>query len=75
MELHPRTLGRIEIQLEMKNGELEAHFNASRAATRDLIQEGLPRLRAELEQHGTESAYVGVGQQNNGKSDGKTDRC
>ena len=71
MELHPRTLGRIEIQLEMKNGELEAHFNASRAATRDLIQEGLPRLRAELEQHGTESAYVGVGQQNNGKSDGK----
>ena len=71
MELHPRTLGRIEIQLEMKNGELEAHFNASRAATRDLIQEGLPRLRAELEQHGTESAYVGVGQQNSGKSDGK----
>ena len=71
MELHPRTLGRIEIQLEMKNGELEAHFNASRATTRDLIQEGLPRLRAELEQHGTDSAYEGVGQQNNGESDGK----
>ena len=71
MELHPRTLGRIEIQLEMKNGELEAQFNASRSATRDLIQEGLPRLRAELEQHGTESAYVGVGQQNQGNPDGK----
>ena len=71
MELHPRTLGRIEIQLEMKNGELEAQFNASRSATRDLIQEGLPRLRAELEQHGTESAYVGVGPQNQGNPDGK----
>ena len=71
MELHPRTLGRIEIQLEMKNGELEAQFNASRSATRDLIQEGLPRLRAELEQHGTESAYVAVGQQNQGNPDGK----
>ena len=71
MELHPRSLGRIEIQLEMKNGELEAQFNASKAATRELIQEGLPRLRAELEQHGTESAYVGVGQQNQDKPDGK----
>jgi hypothetical protein len=71
MELHPRSLGRIEIQLEMKNGELEAQFNASKAATRELIQEGLPRLRAELEQHGTDSAYVGVGQQNQDKPDGK----
>ena len=69
IELHPRSLGRIEVQLEMKNGELEAHFNASRALTRDLIQEGLPRLKAELEQHGTESAYVGVGHQNQGRSD------
>ena len=33
LDLHPKSLGRIEIQLEMKNGELEAYFNASKAIT------------------------------------------
>ena len=29
MDLHPKSLGRIEIQLEMRNGELEAHFRSA----------------------------------------------
>jgi flagellar hook-length control protein FliK len=61
MDIHPKSLGRIEIQLEMKNGELEAHFNASKQATRDLLQESMPKLREALDQHGIDSAFIGLG--------------
>jgi flagellar hook-length control protein FliK len=71
MDLHPKSLGRIEIQLEMKNGELEANFTAANAATRELIQESMPRLRAAFEEHGMESAYIGLGLENQSQSDGK----
>jgi flagellar hook-length control protein FliK len=72
MELHPRSLGRIEIQLEMKNGELEANFYTANSATKELISDSLPRLRLALEQYGMESAYKGLEQGNNGKSDGNS---
>lgn len=72
MELHPKTLGRVEVQLEMKNGQLEAHFNAANAATRELIAEGMPRLREILAEHGTETAYTDLGFANQGNSDGKS---
>lgn len=69
MDLHPKSLGRIEIQLEMKNGELEANFNASSATTRELLQDSMPRLRDLLEEHGMESAYIGLGLGNQAQSD------
>lgn len=72
MDLHPKTLGRIEVQLEMKNGEIEARFLTANAATRDLINEGMPRLREAFQEHGTETAYVDVGTANQGFSDGKS---
>jgi flagellar hook-length control protein FliK len=71
MDLHPKSLGRIEIQLEMKNGELEANFVATNAATRELLNESMPRLRVALEEHGMETAYIGLGAGNKGNSDGK----
>ena len=72
MDLHPKSLGRIEIQLEMKNGELEANFVAVNAATRELLNESMPKLRLALEEHGMETAYIGLGQGNQGNSDGKS---
>lgn len=72
MDLHPKSLGRIEIQLEMKNGELEANFNAASAATRELLQDSMPRLRVALEEHGMESAYIGLGLGNQAQSDGNS---
>ena len=72
MELHPKTLGRVEVQLEMKNGELEARFIAANATTRELINEGMPRLREALQEHGTETASVNLGSANQGASDGKS---
>ena len=71
MELHPKSLGRVEVQLEMKNGELEARFIAANATTRDLINEGMPRLREAFQEHGTETAYKDLGTANQGAHDGK----
>ena len=70
MDLHPKTLGRIEIQLEMKNGELEAHFNSSQTITRDLLQESFSKLKDILSEHGIDSAYIGLGTGENRHSDG-----
>ncbi|MGB1159087.1 MAG: flagellar hook-length control protein FliK [Porticoccaceae bacterium] len=72
MQLHPTNLGRVEIHLEMKNGELEANFYTANQITRELINEGLPRLRHALEQQGMETAYRGLEQGNQGKSNGNS---
>ena len=72
MDLHPASMGRIEVQLEMRNGELEANFLSSNAATRELLNESLHRLREMLEQFGTNSAYVGLGAGNKGQHDGNS---
>ena len=56
----------------MKNGELEANFHAANSATRELLAESMPRLRSALEEHGMETAYIGLEMANQGKSDGKS---
>jgi hypothetical protein len=70
MDLHPSSLGRVEVQLEMRNGELEANFLSSNPTTRDLLQESLPRLREMLDHFGTNTAYPGMGSGYKGQSDG-----
>ena len=60
MALRPKDLGNIDIELHMKRGELQASFSASHMATRDLIAEGLPKLREVLAQLGMEVASVDV---------------
>lgn len=72
MQLHPASLGRIEVHLEMKNGELEANFYTANQTTKELINEGLPRLRHALEQQGMETAHRGLEQGNQGKSNGSS---
>jgi flagellar hook-length control protein FliK len=72
MDLHPKSLGRIEIQLEMKNGELEANFHSANSATRELLADSMPRLRAALEEHGMETAYIGLELANQGGFDGNS---
>ena len=72
LDIHPKSLGRIEIHLEMRGGELEAHFNASKALTRELLQDGMPRLKEELREHGIETAYLGLGSGKQGSNDGNS---
>ena len=72
MDVHPRALGEIQIELHWKGGELEASFRASQLATRDLLQEALPRLRETLERAGTDVASLTVGDSSRQKNGDQT---
>ena len=43
--LNPQNLGRVEIDMQMRGGELEATLGALNPVTRELLQDALPRLR------------------------------
>jgi len=62
-DLHPALLGSVEIQLEMKDGKLQATLHADNPLTRDLLQNNSHRLRESLENFGTHSTQVNVGQE------------
>jgi flagellar hook-length control protein FliK len=72
LTLKPQDLGNIEIKLNMKQGNLEASFNASEAMTRDLIVDGLPRLKETLAQSGMEVAQVNVNVRQDGQNGGNS---
>jgi hypothetical protein len=59
--MNPQHLGRVEIDMQMRGGELEAVFAASNPLTRELLQEGLPKLREILQQLGMDVASVSIG--------------
>ena len=48
-QLRPARMGRIDVQLGMTNGEVEAAFTSSQADTQRLLEGGLDRLRGALE--------------------------
>ena len=60
--LRPENLGGVEIQLEMKDGKLDAVFRADNPLTRDLLQNSSQRLRDALENFGIQAGLVHVGQ-------------
>ncbi len=69
LTLTPVSLGEIEVDLRMRSGELDAAFRSMNPATRELLNDGLPRLRESLGNAGMDIAglHVGVGQhQRNG---------
>ena len=63
--LKPQHLGEIEVDLRMRSGELDAAFRATNGFTRDLLQDGLPRLREVMSNMGMDVASMHVG---NGQS-------
>ena len=75
--LRPSNLGGVEIQLEMKDGKLDAVFRADNPLTRDLLQNSSQRLREALGNFGINAGQVQVGQgggntpQNNSGNSGK----
>ena len=58
--LKPAHLGHVEVEMRMRNGELDTSFLASQAATRDLLQAGLGQLRASLTGAGMDVASMSV---------------
>ena len=59
--LRPANLGGVEIQLEMKDGKLDAVFRADNPLTRDLLQNSSQRLRDALENFGIQAGQVQIG--------------
>ena len=59
--LRPATLGHIEVEMKMRSGELDAVFTASQAVTRELLQDGMSKLKDTLGQMGMDVASLLVG--------------
>jgi flagellar hook-length control protein FliK len=70
MRLDPAHLGRIDLDLDMSAGGLDAVFRSDNQVTRDLISQGLSRLRESLSQSGTAVANVWVQGDSNRQSGG-----
>ena len=61
LSLRPATLGHIEVEMRMRSGELDAVFTAPQALTRELLQEGMSKLKETLSQMGMDVASMQVG--------------
>ena len=70
--LRPATLGHIEVEMRMRSGELDAVFTAPQAVTRELLQEGLSKLKDTLNQMGMDVASMQVGDGQSQKRGGES---
>ncbi|NBW53740.1 MAG: flagellar hook-length control protein FliK [Betaproteobacteria bacterium] len=68
--LKPASLGLVDVQLEMRDGQLSAQFQTDNGLTQNLIQNGSTRLKEALAELGMNNAYVSVGQDNRQSSQG-----
>jgi flagellar hook-length control protein FliK len=71
LQLRPATLGHIEVEMRMRSGEFDAVFIAPNTTTRDLLQEGMTKLRETLSQMGMDVASIQVGGGQTGQSGGE----
>jgi flagellar hook-length control protein FliK len=71
LQLRPATLGHIEVEMRMRSGEFDAVFIAPNTTTRDLLQEGMTKLRETLSQMGMDVASIHVGGGQTGQSGGE----
>jgi flagellar hook-length control protein FliK len=70
--LRPATLGHIEVEMRMRSGELDALFTAPQAMTRELLQDGMAKLRDTLNQMGMDVASMQVGDGQSQKGGGES---
>ena len=72
MRMDPASLGRIDLELDMHANGLDAVFRSDNPLTRELIAQGLPKLRDSLSQSGTTVAHVWVNGDSAGQSGGNS---
>ena len=70
LQLRPATLGHIEVEMRMRSGEFDAIFIAPNATTRDLLQDGMAKLKETLAQMGMDVANIHVGNGQTGQNGG-----
>lgn len=76
LSLRPATLGHIEVEMRMRSGEMDAVFTAGQALTRELLNEGMSKLKDTLSQMGMDVASLKVddGQKRQPGGDSTPDR-
>ena len=74
LSLRPATLGHIEVEMRMRSGELDTVFTAPQALTRELLQEGMSKLKDALSQMGMNVASMQVGDGQTQKRGGESTR-
>jgi flagellar hook-length control protein FliK len=60
LRLDPPTLGEVRIEASLRGQELTLHIRAENAGARDLLEQGLPRLRQALERDGVTAGHISV---------------
>ncbi|MFM1854933.1 MAG: hypothetical protein RLZ83_242, partial [Pseudomonadota bacterium] len=72
LQIEPASLGKVDIDMTLRQGALEATLVAHQSVTRELLADGLPRLRDTLMQLGMNVAGVEIKSGFNGQGDGKS---
>ncbi len=72
LQIEPASLGKVDIDMTLRQGALEATLVAHHAVTRELLVDGLPRLRDTLMQLGMNVAGVDIKSGLSGQGDGKS---
>lgn len=63
LQLNPASLGSVEVRVNVHHDQANIHFIAHSSATRDAIEQALPRLRESLTENGLELTNADVSQQ------------
>ncbi|HEB94836.1 MAG TPA: flagellar hook-length control protein FliK [Sedimenticola thiotaurini] len=66
IQLNPRHLGPIEIQLSLQHDQASVSFSAQHAVVRDALEAAIPRLREMFADNNLQLVNVDVGQQRDG---------
>jgi flagellar hook-length control protein FliK len=72
LKLNPAHLGKIDVQLDMSSGGLDAVFKTDNLVTRELIAQGMPKLKDTLAESGMTVANVWVNSENQRGSGGNS---
>jgi flagellar hook-length control protein FliK len=72
LKLNPGNLGKIDVELDMSSGGLDAVFKSDNSLTRELISQGMPKLKDSLSQSGMTVANVWVNSENQRQSGGNS---
>jgi len=63
LRLNPANLGPVDVKLHMNNEQAHVTFVAQNAATRDALEQALPRLRESFQENGMDLANANVSEQ------------
>jgi flagellar hook-length control protein FliK len=69
LKLNPANMGPVEVKLHMHHDQATINFIAQHAATRDALEQALPRLRESFQENGMELAHADVSQENFSETD------